>query len=418
MPRLNLRWKAQGISDLDRWIEGGSGAGGFANAGPYVDEDTALTLSAVWACLRVLSGTVASLPLPVLRRIPEGGKERAPKHHLYRLLHDRANDEMTAFECREILMVSLLLWGNGYLFKQHDQGGRVIGLYPIHPNRVSVSRPAAGAPLQYAIDMGSGEKRVYGSRNILHVRLMSADGVTGRSIVSLAREDYGLALAERQYGARWFGQGGHPSGIVEYEQTLSPDGRKHWKEQFTEKYGGLGREHGILLLEKGLKFHQITIPPEDSQFLGSRKFSLNEVARWFGVPPHLIGDLERSTNNNIEEQNRDFVRYNIREHCARLEEVFHWSLFPEADREEYFAEFVLDGLLRGDPKARAQMLGMMHDRAVLNGDEWRSLENMNPMPGGMGKVYLAPLNKAPLEKVISGEAKPSSAKNPPDVSGV
>ncbi len=416
LPRFSARsWQPWTLSDVDDWLSRLLVGGGTSKAGASVSEDTALTLSGVYACVRVLSGTIASLPFIVLRRRPEGGKERAPDHHLYPLLHDRASDEMTAFEYRETTMVHLLLWGNAYTFKVHDRLGRVAALYPIHPARVAVARPVPGEPLEYRVRISDGTERVYGPRNIMHLRLMSTDGMVGRSVISLAREDCGLALAEREFGARWFGEGAHPSGIIEHEATLSPEARREFKEEVRRKYAGLGKSHGLMVLEKGLKFHPVTVPPEDSQFLESRKFSLSEICRWFRVPAHLVNDLDRATNNNVEELNRDFVRYVVREHCVRLEQAVLHSLFPEADRASYFAEFNLDGILRGDPKARAEVFAIMWEHGALTSNEWRGKENLNPLGSAADTTFL-PLNMAPADRVASGEAlADKDVKGPGDV---
>lgn len=266
--------------------------GGKSNTGVSVTEDTAMRSTAVFACVKILAETVASLPLPVYRRLEGGGKERTTRHYLYPILHDLPNPEMTSFELREVLQGHLALRGNAYCYIARDRLGRVVELWPLPPQHMSIRR--VGDLLQYTLQQSDG-MRIFKPDEIWHIRAFSRDGVVGLSPIAQAREAIGLALATEEFGARFFGSGTNVGGVAKHPGKLSEQGSKNLRESINETYGGLGRSHRVMLLEEGMDFDKVGIPPEDAQFLETRKFQLNEIARIYRIPPHMIGDLDRAT---------------------------------------------------------------------------------------------------------------------------
>jgi HK97 family phage portal protein len=388
------------LANPQSWLVEALG-GGKAASGVTVNENTALKSTAVFACVRILAETVASLPLPVYRRLPGGGKERATDHYLYPLLHDQPNPEMTSFEFRETLMGHLALWGNAYAEIQRNGAGEVVALWPLRPDRMRVSRDDQG--LQYKYTLPDGTTAVLRQRNIMHIRGLSGDGLVGYSPIRMAREAIGLALATEEFGARFFGQGSRPSGVLEHPGKLSKEAKENLRESWERMHSGLSGAHRIAILEEGMKWTQIGIPPEDAQFLETRKFQVTEIARIFRIPPHMLADLERATFSNIEHQSIEFVVHTIRPWLVRWEQAFKRDLFLPGEREIYFAEFLVDGLLRGDIESRYRAYATARQWGWMSANDVRELENMNPIPGG--DVYLIPLNMVPAGS--AGEAQRS-----------
>ncbi len=366
-------------------------AGSKAASGVVVNEQTALQATAVFACVKILAETVASLPLPVYRRLPGGGKERATDHYLYPILHDQPNPEMTSFEFRETLMGHLALWGNAYAEIERDGAGRVVALWPLRPDRMTVLRDDEG--LLYKYRLPDGTDAVLRQRNVMHVRGLSGDGLVGYSPIRMAREAIGLALATQEFGARFFGDGTHPGGVVEHPGRLSQQAHDNLERSLQKAYSGLGKSHRLMILEEGMKFTQIGIPPEDAQFLQTRRFQLEEIARIYRIPPHMLADLERATFSNVEHLAIEFVVHTIRPWLVRWEQAIKRDLFLPGERDIYFAEFLVDGLLRGDIESRYRAYATARQWGWMSANDVRELENMNPIPGG--NIYLVPLNMVP-----------------------
>lgn len=409
IPFTNIYIEKRSLSNPVQWLFEALGAAKSAS-GVSVTPASALQSSAVFACVRVLSETVASLPLQVYRRLAGGGKERASEHYLYPLLHDLPNPEMTSFEFRETLMGHLLLWGNAYVEKEMDKSGRVIALWPLRPDKMQVKREQG--ELRYIYTLPEGNQVILRPSQIMHLRGLSGDGIVGYSPIKLAREAIGLALATEEFGARFFSNGAHPGGIVEYEKSLSEEALKRFKQSIQEAYGGLGKSHRLMILEQGLKYQQVGIPPEDSQFLETRQFQLNEIARIFRVPPHLIGDLSKATFSNIEHQSIEFVVHTVRPWLIRWEQAIKRDLFLPEERNIYFAEFLVDGLLRGDIKSRYDAYAVGRQNGWLSADDIRELENMNPLPDGQGKIYLVNGNMLPAD--MAGKQQAARANPQPE----
>lgn len=345
-------------------------------AGVSVSETTSLQCSAVYACVRVLSETVASLPLITYRRLENGGKERATDHALYDVLHNQPNALMSSFEWRETMMAHLLLWGNAYSRIVDDASGRILELYPMRPDRVQVSQ-AAGS-LLYTYTPTSGETLVLPEDKVLHIRGLSTDGILGISPIAQARQAIGLAMATEEFGARFFGNGARPGGVLEHPGTLTDEAMARLQMSWEQSHNGNVNAHKVAILEEGMKYAPVGIPPEDAQFLETRKFQIEEIARIFRVPVHLIGDLDRATFSNIEQQSLEYVIYSVRPWLVRWEQAIQRSLMLSGERKTYFVEFLVDGLLRGDIMSRYQAYATAIQNGWMSRNEVRQLENLNP----------------------------------------
>jgi len=399
IPFLSRLFKNSGFTKPDRWMIDAFG-GTPTHAGVTVNELTAMQSSAVFACVRVLAETVASLPLPVYQRLPSGGKTRAPTHVLYPVLHDIANPEMTSFLFRETMMVHLGLWGNAYAEIEYDAGGRVRALWPITPNRVVVARNEQTNELQYTVTLPEGLTKTFPAWKIFHIPGIGFNGLVGMSPITAARQAIGLAVATETFGAKFFGNGTNIGGIAKHPGKLSEQGSKNLRASINEAYTGLGNSHRLMLLEEGMDFEKIGIPPEDAQFLETRKFQLNDIARFYRIPPHMIGDLERATFSNVEQQSIDFVVHTIRPWLVRWEQSINMKLFPEHERKSYYAEHLVDGLLRGDIKSRYEAYAVGRQNGWLSANDIREMENMNPIDGG--DVYLVNGNMVPASHAGKG----------------
>jgi HK97 family phage portal protein len=381
------------VSDLKNprlWLLQALGGSAGTATGRDVSIEGSLSMVAVYACVRLIANTVASLPLPVYRRLPNGGKERDARHPAYTLLHDRPNPEMTSFELRQALTGHLCLWGNAYANLERDGNGRVTAIWPLRPDRMTVERSERTGQLIYRYTLPGGEQRILLAEEMMHWRGLSSDGVVGYSPIALAREAVGLGLAAEEYGARFFGNDSRPGGVLQTPNKLSPNAAKNLKESWEAVQGGLQNAHRVAVLEEGLEWQQIGMPHEDAQFMQLRQFQKAEVATLFGIPPHMIGDVERSTSwgTGIEQQAIGFVVFSMRPWLVCIEQRLKADLFSEAERETWYAEFLVDGLLRGDAKTRAQALALQKQNGALNADEWREIENRNPLPNGEGQIFL------------------------------
>jgi len=361
---------------------------GMSNSGVNVDEDTALKISAVYACVKVISETVASLPLKLLKEEENGDMQKARHHPLYPLLADTPNNEMSAFTFREMLMTNLLLWGNAYALIRRNRRGEIVELYPFKSKNMEVTRDPSSRALQYRYtseDETTAQTTIYRARQVLHIPAFSFDGVVGVSPITYAREAMGLSLATEEFGARWFGSGARPGGVLEYPGTLKDPERL--RESWNKVYQGTKNAHKIAVLEEGLSYKSVGMSPEDSQFLETRQFQLNEICRIFRVPPHMVGDLSRSTFSNIEHQSIDFVVHTIRPWLVRWEQAIRRSLLTDLEREIYQPKFKVDGLLRGDFNSRMQGYAVARQNGWMSANEIRALEDMNRIPNG-GDEYL------------------------------
>lgn len=347
---------------------------GGTTSGKAVNERTAMQTSAVYACVRILAESVAGLPLHVYGRTANGSKSTKPSHPLYRLLHDEPNREMTSFVFRETLMSHLLLWGNAYAQIIRDGRGFPIALYPLLPDRMAVDRRESGE-LVYTYQSDKGQVKLR-RENVLHIPGLGFDGLIGYSPIAMAKNAVGLALATEDYGATFFANGANPGGVLEHPGVIKPEQADRLRESWQSQFGG-ANAHKVAVLEEGLKFHQMSIPPEQAQFLETRKFQINEIARIFRVPPHMVGDLEKSSFSNIEQQSLEFVKYTLDPWVVRWEQSLQQALILPSEKATIFIKFNLDGLLRGDYQSRMQGYSTGIQNGFMSVNDVRGLEDMN-----------------------------------------
>lgn len=396
------------------------GQGAKTKSGATVNETSALNLSAVWAAVRVLTDTVASIPVHVYKRLEPRGKERASSHPVYRLLHDRANPEMSAFTFKECLQGHLATWGNGYAEKERNGRGDVVALWPIPPNRVTPKWVKLNGKVAKVFEVDvDGTRKVFGVDQIMQIPGFGYDGLQGYGPIRMARESLGLTKAAEEFGSRLFGQGLRSGGVLTHPGKLSDVARLNLRKSIEANYSGLDNAHRAMLLEEGLTWTATSIPPEDAQFLQTRQFQIAEIARWFKVPPHKIGDLSRATFSNIEHQSIEFVTDTARPWFVRWEQVLTWELFSEKDRETYFAEFLMDGLLRGDNASRAAFHTAMFNIGAASQNDIRETENQNPIEGGdryWVQGALVPVDKVD-DLIDAKKAAPAPAMKSADPAG-
>lgn len=367
--------------------------------GIRVTEEAALSFSAVFGAVKVLAESVASLPLFIYRRL-ERGKEPARDHSLFPVLHDLPNPELTSCEFREIQMAALVLWGNAYAEIDRDAFGEIVALWPIHPSRVQIRRSSIGAPLEYHVTLPMGAGRVVlPKQRMFHVRALALDGVQGISPIRMHRESIALGLAATEFGARFFSQGLNAGGVLEHPQTLSEQAYDRLDKSIKEQHSGLSAVHRLLILEEGMKFEKLTIPPDDAQWLETRQFQVNEIARIYRIPPHKLGDLTRATFSNIEEQSIEFVTDTLMPWLVRWEQAIARDLLDAPDRRDFFAAFKLEGLLRGKTVDRYQAYAIARQWGWESVNSILDLENRNPI-GPAGDIYLSPLNMVSAEQAL------------------
>lgn len=366
---------------------------GSTTSGKTVNERTAMQTTAVYACVRVLSETLASLPLHTYKHT-ERGKEKAPDHPLYYLLHDEPNPEMTSFVFRETLMSHLLLWGNAYAQVVRDGRGNVLGLYPLLPDKMTVKR-SAGGELYYEYRRDT-ETVLLRRDEVFHIPGLGFDGLVGYSPIAMAKNAIGMAIATEEYGAKFFANGANPGGVLEHPGVVKDP--KRVRDSWNAVYQGSSNAHRIAVLEEGMKFQPVGIPPEQAQFIATRKFQLNEIARIFRIPPHMIGDLEKSSFSNIEQQSLEFVKYTLDPWVSRWEQAIHKSLLKPDEKRQYFVKFNVDGLLRGDYESRMNGYAIGRQNGWLSANDIRELEDMNRIPEDQGgDLYLINGNMTKLE---------------------
>lgn len=352
---------------------------GSTTSGKTVNEKTAMQTTAVYACVRILAETIASLPLQTYK-YTDRGKEKATDHLLYNLLYNEPNPEMTSFVFRETLMGHLLLWGNAYAQIIRDGRGKVIAIYPLMPDKMTVDRNDKGE-IYYIYNK---DGLLYNLRNyeVLHIPGLGFDGLIGYSPIAMAKNAIGMAIATEEYGAKFFSNGANPGGVLEHPGVVKDPQRV--RDSWNSVYQGSTNAHRVAVLEEGMKFQSIGIPPEQAQFLETRKFQLNEIARIFRIPPHMIGDLEKSSFSNIEQQSLEFVMYTLDPWVVRWEQAIKRALFSESEKQQYFVKFNVDGLLRGDYQSRMTGYSIARQNGWMSANDIRQLENMNLIPEELG----------------------------------
>ena len=374
---------------------------GGSTSGKPVNERSAMQMTAVYSCVRILAEAVAGLPLHLYRYTESGGKEKAIDHPLYLLLHDEPNPEMSSFVFRETLMTHLLLWGNAYAQIIRNGKNEVIALYPLMPNKMEVDRDERGQ-LYYKYQRSNdeaptmeGSSVILKPSDVLHIPGLGFDGLVGYSPIAMAKNAIGMAIACEEYGAKFFANGAQPGGVLEHPGTIKDPQRV--RESWQRSFGGSGNANKIAVLEEGMKYTPIAISPEQAQFLETRKFQINEIARIFRVPPHMVGDLEKSSFSNIEQQSLEFVKYTLDPWVIRWEQSIMRSLLTPEEKKTYYAKFNLDGLLRGDYQSRMNGYAIGRQNGWMSANDIRELENLDRIPAEEGgDLYLINGNMLPM----------------------
>ena len=397
---IQLNYSNRGFGQArDKPVDKAADAGysflfGRTTSGKPVNERTAMQTTAVYACVRILAEAVASLPLHVYEYQDDGGKKLVHDHPLYYLLHDEPNPEMTSFVFRETLMSHLLIWGNAYAQIIRDGAGRVLGLYPLLPDKMEVQRDDRGN-IYYVYSRNSDENpmfKEYGNiklkaEDVLHIPGLGFDGLIGYSPIAMAKNAVGMTLACEEYGASFFANGANPGGVLEHPGVLKDPSKV--RESWNSVYRGVNNAHKIAVLEEGMKYQQIGIPPEEAQFLETRKFQINEIARLYRIPPHMVGDLDKSSFSNIEQQSLEFVKYTLDPWVIRWEQSLQRSLLLPGEKGKYFIKLNVDGLLRGDYQSRMNGYAVGRQNGWFSANDIREMENMNPIPDEEGgNLYL------------------------------
>ena len=375
---------------------------GGTTSGKAVTERSAMQMTAVYSSVRILAEAIAGLPIHLYKYKPDGGKEKAIDHPLYLLLHDEPNPEMSSFVFRETLMTHLLLWGNAYAQVIRNGRNEVVALYPLMPNKMTVDRDEHGH-LYYEYQRSNdeaptmkGSTVVLKPADVLHIPGLGFDGLVGYSPIAMAKNAIGMAIACEEYGAKFFANGAAPGGVLEHPGTIKDPQRV--RESWQSTFGGSGNSNKIAVLEEGMKYTPIGISPEQAQFLETRKFQINEIARIFRVPPHMVGDLEKSSFSNIEQQSLEFVKYTLDPWVIRWEQSIQRSLLSKDEKRVYFVKFNLEGLLRGDYQSRMNGYAIGRQNGWMSANDIRELENLDRIPAeDGGDLYLINGNMLPLK---------------------
>ena len=366
---------------------------GQSASGKVVNPRSAVQVSTVYACVRVIAETIASLPLSIYRTT-DNGKEKADDHPLQRLLHDEPNHEMTSFIWRETMATHLLLWGNSYCQIIRNGRNKIVGLYPLLPDRMDVDRDKDGV-LTYTYQTTEGVQVKLTPPDVLHIPGLGFDGIMGYSPIALEKNAIGLGIAAEEYGSRFFQNGARPSGVLTHPNTVKDP--KRLRDNWNAAYGGSSNGSKVAILEESMTFTPISMPNNEAQFLETRKFQVDEICRIFRVPPHLIGNLEHATFSNIEHQSIDFAVHTIRPWLVRMEQAMNRALLTDSEKGKYYVQFNIDGLMRGDYKSRMEGYAIGRQNGWLSANDIRALENMNPISDEEGgNAYLVNGNMMPI----------------------
>tara|TARA_R100000664_G_scaffold29171_1_gene40873 strand:+ start:312 stop:1529 length:1218 start_codon:yes stop_codon:yes gene_type:complete len=363
----------------------------FGNfTGKSVDSTSALGLSAVWGCTKVLSESIASLPLNIYERMADGDRLLADTHRLYFLLHNQPSKLYTSYTFIEYLVKSICLNGNGYAVINRDRNANIVSFTCINPTDVKILQEYGS--LYYNI---KGYDELIPAEDIIHVKNLTNDGILGMSPIQYAAESLGWGIALQTYGNTYFGNGGMPSGTLESDKVLTTEAVERLRQSWDKAYGGVDNANKVAVLEEGIQFKPVSISNESAQFLASRQWSISEIARWYRVPPHLIQDLSKSSFNNIEMQSMEFIQYTLTPLLKRFEQEFNSKVFKVNERNRFFVEFNVNGLLRGDAKTRADLYTKAIQWGWMSINEVRRKENLNAIPNG--DEHLVPMNMTNLD---------------------
>lgn len=391
---------------------------GSSVSGKSVTASTAIQMSTVYACVRVIAETIASLPVHVYEHT-DAGNRKATEHPLYRLLHDEPNPEMTSFILRETMMAHLLLWGNSYCQIIRTGRDQVISLHPLQPDQMAVDRDTKGN-LTYTYTDSSGRQYLFKPDEILHIPGLGFDGIVGYSPIAIEKNAVGLGIAAEEFGSKFFSNGARPSGVLTHPNTVKDPAalRASWNSA----YGGSSNASRVAVLEEGMTFTPLSMPNNEAQFIETRRFQVEEICRIYRVPPHMVADLSRATFSNIEHSSIDFAIHTIRPWLVRMEQAMNRSLFPESEKGRFYVQINLDGLMRGDYKSRMEGYAIARQNGWLSANDIRDLENLNPISDEEGgNAYLINGNMIPISlagsSLVNAPAAPASEPIPADPPG-
>lgn len=392
-------------------------ATGNSPTGLVATPENALKYSAVYAAVRILAESIAMLPLHLYEHMDKG-KRTAREHPLYDLLHDAPNDLQTSFEFREFMMKNLLLWGNAYAEIFADGAGRVLSLWPLRASNMQQITIDENRRRWYyyqepATETSPGYTRWLPGWKIWHIRGLGEDGLTGYSPIRVARHSIELGMAAEEFGARLFGNDARPGGVLEHPGALSDEAYSRLMESWDDRHLGLSKSHRPAILEEGMKWSQVTIPPEDAQFLQTRTYQVQDIARLFRIPPHMLAELSHATFTNIEHQSLDFVNHSLAPWMVRIEQSIRQNLLTGRDKQRFYAKFNTGALVRGDIESRYNAYATGRTHGFLSADDIRELEDMNPLPDGQGEIYLNPMNMVPAGTFQEPAAPEPAPPEPP-----
>lgn len=401
------------VSASQGWLFDMLGKGRGARSGVQVNDHTALSQTAIWAGVNRIARDTASVPLKIYRRRPDGrGREPVRDHALWPILNGvDPNPEQTSMELRQMVMGFVLTHGNGYALIEREQG-QVSALWPVVPWRVTLLRSPT-RQLEYWVTLPGGRSIQAEPRDVLHVRGFTRDGVLGVDVIHQMREAIGLSIATQEAAASFFSNGGQPRGVLETDNALSDRAYERIKNSFTLEHGGAQNWHKAALLEEGLKWHQITTDPDKQQQIETRKLNVTEASRILLIPPHKLGDLERATFSNVEQQEIDYWVGSLTPWFVALEQRYMKQLLMSRERGDIIIEHLIEGRLRGDSAARAAYYNSMFNVAGISPNEIAERENMNPVEGG--DVRFVPLNMIPVneagEPIRPAEPRPGANRS-------
>jgi len=386
---------------LQYWVKKLFGAR-ESTSGIAIDEDTALRYSAVWDAVNIIAGAIGMLPMMVYRR-DKNAKTKTAEHPVYKLVHDRPNPYMDALTFMETLQGHVLTWGNGYAEIERVGSGRPIALWPVTPNRTAPTLSQDGKDFYYRITKVDGSQTTVAYRNMLHIKGLGFNGLQGYPVIEYAADSLGLGMAAEKYAAKFYANDASPGGVLRHPENLSPDAKTRLADAWNAEHKGLDNVSRVAILEEGMEWQAIGIPPESARLVETLKFTIADVARWYHIPLHMLSELERATFSNIEHQGIDFVVWTLTRWLRRWEMECNYKLFSDREYGTYFTEFLVDALLRGDTKSRYEAYRV----AILGGwfgrHEAREKENLNPVDGL--DTFLEPINYKPVgtpwpEKIV------------------
>ncbi len=361
------------------------------NTGLRISGDSALSYSAVFCAVSVISQAVASLPFLLYSRLPDKGKKLATEHPLFHALRVSPNSEMTSYSWKEITMSHLLLWGNSYSEMRRDGLGRTAELWPLNPATTKIKR-SEGGNIYYEVTEKGGKKRTLQSADVLHIPGLGYDGRVGYSVIRLAKESMALGLGMETFQSRFYGSGTNPGSVFQHPGKLSKETHEQLRKDLNATYSGLGNSQKTIILEEGMEYKKMGMPLSDAEFMSSRVFQLTEICRWFSIQPSKLQELSHGTYSNVAQAQLAFLTDTLRPWLVRLESYILWKALDKNEQQELFAEFLIDAILRADPESRNKALSIQRMNGIINADQWRAMINMNPIGGPSGQTYLVPLN--------------------------